>query len=167
MPVQLQILFPNGEVLAVLPYVDDPVLGPIPWDGSITGTVTATVTNDGTFATPGKQDTGNTSLASIDGKLTNPLPISGAVSVSGTVSVDTITNPVTVETEAIVSEVDQNYTSGTEQPLNMSLGGRLKVTTLSDEDKSAFDLVSAFDVPPTSGNFGLSNEFTIDNAWES
>ncbi len=54
-------------------------------------------------ATEAKQDTGNTSLASIDAKLTNPLPISGAVTgpltdvqlratpvpVSGTVTVDT------------------------------------------------------------------------------
>lgn len=34
-----------------------------------------TVNNDGTFATPGKQDTGNASLASIDTKLTAPLSV--------------------------------------------------------------------------------------------
>lgn len=34
-------------------------------------------------ATSAKQDTGNTSLASIDAKLTNPLPVSGTVAVTG------------------------------------------------------------------------------------
>lgn len=37
----------------------------------------------GGLATSAKQDTGNTSLASIDSKLTNPLPVSGTVSVTG------------------------------------------------------------------------------------
>lgn len=58
-----------------------PVVNP---DGSNVG---GTFTNDGTFATPAKQDTGNTSLASIDTKidaLTTPSdtqPISGPVAV--------------------------------------------------------------------------------------
>lgn len=53
-------------------------------DGTnVGGGSSGAVTNDGTFATPAKQDTGNASLASIDSKLTNPLPISGAVTTGG------------------------------------------------------------------------------------
>lgn len=34
MPPALEILLPNGQVMAVTIYIDDPVLGLIPWDGS-------------------------------------------------------------------------------------------------------------------------------------
>lgn len=64
-PPPLEVLLPNGQVLAAQIYIDDPILGPIPWDGTTIGPITAVVTNDGTFATPARQDTGNTSLASI------------------------------------------------------------------------------------------------------
>lgn len=46
------------------------------WVRATQATGGGTVANDGSFATPAKQDTGNTSLASIDAKLTNPLPVS-------------------------------------------------------------------------------------------
>lgn len=50
----------------------------------VSGTVTATVSTTSGLATSAKQDTGNTSLASIDSKLTNPLPVSITTSVAVT-----------------------------------------------------------------------------------
>lgn len=46
----------------------------------VSGTVTVDTTG---LATSAKQDTGNTSLGSIDAKLTNPLPVSGTVTTGG------------------------------------------------------------------------------------
>src|SRR5438128_10811816 len=73
----LGILLPNGQVLAAQVFIEDPILGPVPWDGSISVSIPPPVG----AATAAKQDVGNASLASIDGKLTNPLPISGAVTI--------------------------------------------------------------------------------------
>lgn len=66
----LNILLPNGEVLAVQMYIKDAILGPIPWDGVVS--VGPSVGG----ATEAKQDVGNTSLASIDTKLTGPIQVS-------------------------------------------------------------------------------------------
>lgn len=53
-------------------------------------------------ATSAKQDTGNTSLASIDAKLTNPLPVSGTVTATptGTQNVDPVANTIGLATGA-------------------------------------------------------------------
>lgn len=70
------------------------------------------ITNDGTFATPAKQDTGNASLASIDGKLTNPLPVSlasvpsHAVTNAGTFAVQVTSAPTTAVTNAGLTNLD-------------------------------------------------------------
>lgn len=50
----------------------------------------------GGLATSAKQDTGNTSLASIDSKLTNPLPVSGTVVTGGLTDTQLRATPVPV-----------------------------------------------------------------------
>lgn len=53
------------------------------------GNLATIATNSGTQATAAKQDTSNASLASIDGKLTNPLPISGTVTANAGTNLNT------------------------------------------------------------------------------
>lgn len=62
--------------------VDQGTGGVSPW--LVSGTVTANLGTLNGAATSAKQDTGNTSLASIDAKLTNPLPVSGTVTIDPT-----------------------------------------------------------------------------------
>ncbi len=57
------------------------------------GTVTVDTTG---LATSAKQDTGNASLASIDTKLTNPLPISGTVTTGGLTDTQLRATPVPI-----------------------------------------------------------------------
>ncbi len=76
------------------------------------GTVTVDTTG---LATSAKQDTGNTSLASIDGKLTNPLPVSGTVTTGGLTDTQlTVTATATdLDIRNLVFATDKVDASGT------------------------------------------------------
>lgn len=58
-------------------------------------------------ATAARQDTGNTSLASIDSKLTNPLPISGTVAISTALALE-----ATLQSVKTAVEIIDNFISG-------------------------------------------------------
>lgn len=47
--MSLNILFPNGNVLAVLTYIDDPILGVIPWNGEISVALPAGAATEATL----------------------------------------------------------------------------------------------------------------------
>lgn len=67
------------------------------------GTVTVDTTG---LATSAKQDTGNASLSSIDGKLTNPLPVSGTVSTGGLTDTQLRATPVPVSGTVTTTATD-------------------------------------------------------------
>lgn len=130
MAPELQILFPNGSVLAVQVYIDS-TTGPIPWDGTVP------IAPPVGGATAANQVTEIASLASIDGKLTSPIAIVGAltdtqlratpVPVSGTLAISTAGLAVaTLQTigNASLSSIDGKLTN----PLPVS--GTLSIGTI-------------------------------------
>lgn len=79
-------------------------------------------------ATEAKQDTGNTSLASIDTS-TARLPVA-----QGTLNATTIYGPLS---QAIVSDSPESYTPGYVQPLSMTSEGRMRVSAvIADIDRA-------------------------------
>lgn len=98
--------------------------------------VEATIDTTG-LATDAGQATGNVSLASIDAKLTNPLPVSGTVAISGAVdvtgsiiSVSVLTTPVGQQNMAnsmpVVLASNQAAIPVTNTNLDVALSTRLK-----------------------------------------
>lgn len=94
-----------------------------------------------------------------------PVPVSG--SLTGTMT-------GSMEVKGQVNQFAQDYSEADIQPLSMTMDGRLRVSTsLAGDDvgSSAWDGIlsngDTFGIVPTSGNFALTNQMTIDNVWES
>lgn len=103
----------------------------------------------GGLATSGKQDTGNASLASIDGKLTNPLPVSAAVlplpaGASTEAGLTDILNELALKTEP----ADQQHTIIDEMP-PVSANTAADVLTIDgDAGYTAGDLAKSISQTP-------------------
>lgn len=99
-----------------------PVVNP---DGSNIGGSGA-VTNDGTFATPTKQDTGNTSLSSIDTKLTSQATASNQTTANSSLS-------------TIATNTGNGATSSNQSTLNTRVGDVTETSPATDTASSGLN----------------------------
>lgn len=104
-------------------------------------------------ATAAKQDTGNTSLASIDSKLTNPLPISGTVAAtqSGTWNITNVSGTVSLPTGASTA-TRQDTGNASLASIDAKLTNPLPVSgTVTSNQGTAGALAGAWPVKITEG----------------
>lgn len=98
----------------IVPAAFNPATGALLVDTSISG---LTITNDGTFATPAKQDTGNTSLASIDSKT----PALGQALAAGS-------TPVVLTAAQLITLTPLSSVSVSNFPATQPISGTVAVT---------------------------------------
>jgi len=112
-------------------------------------------------ATAAKQDTGNASLASIDSKLTNPLPVSGSVSVSNFPASQPITGSVSVtnfpatQNVAVTSSVEVEVKNDTGNPVPVS--GTVSAKVQDGSGNSISSTGGALNVNVSGGTVTASN----------
>lgn len=103
--------------------VNQGTAGVDPW--LVTGTVTI---DAGLLATAAKQDTGNTSLASIDGKLTNPLPVSGSVTTGGLTDTQLRATAVPISGSVTTGGLTDTQLRATAVPISLATAPSTPVT---------------------------------------
>lgn len=108
-------------------------------------------------ATAAKQDTGNASLASLDAKLTNPLPVSGTVSVTGVATAAKQPAIGTAGTPSADVLSVQGVAGGTPQPVSPQARSATPAASFVDASASSVTLLAANVLRKSASFFNNSN----------
>lgn len=113
----------------------------------------------GGLATSAKQDTGNTSLASIDSKLTNPLPVSGTVSTNGLTDTQLRATPVPVSNTNLDVALSTRTKPSDQQHTIVDSGTLTAVTAITNALPAGANLLGKTGIDQTTP--GTTNKVSI------
>lgn len=125
------------------------------------GNITGTITLPTGAATSALQTSGNASLASIDSKLTSPLTVTGAVSVTGTVTANAGTGTFLVDGSAHTQPIS-GAVSVSNFPATQPISGTVSVSNFP-----ATQAISAVSLPLPAGASTATNQATANTSLAS